>query len=139
MRRMLLAVGVSAFAGIGVAGCADGPGPMDPAGDRPSFMLMDPVEVYLTGPTLIEEPDLYTWTAHPSGGTGSYTYDWEIYYEWYGAWAPLGGTQSTRSFSVDETDGSFSIRVTVSSGGDDDSDTLYVLNMIGSCGEQFCE
>lgn len=91
--------------------------------------IPDPVYAYISGPDWIGAKDFYTWEAMPSGGTGSYTYQWRLRSgtgPWYNQ-----GTAKTHTMQV--TAGSdFTLEITASSGGMSDADTIYVSNCIVS-------
>lgn len=93
------------------------------------------LDVSISGPTWIDTEGTYTWEAMPSGGDGSYTYQWSVYWHEWGSWQTLG-TGKTQSLYVTEADGDFDIKVAVTSAGQSASDQLYVNNTIctsGSC------
>ncbi|MEW5931326.1 MAG: hypothetical protein AB1941_27995 [Gemmatimonadota bacterium] len=83
-----------------------------------------PQEVYTTGP--------HVWEAFPSGGTGTYSYEWEVKWDidpqqqWISA-----GSDKTASFSVMDFYGNFELRVKVTSGTQVGYASWYVYNMMG--------
>jgi len=86
----------------------------------------DPVSVdELWGEVLVDTAGTYVWGVDYSGGNGQYTFLWEVW--WDGTegyvWA---GNNPTQQFTLDETDPSFELRVTVSSAGTQDSDSIFV-------------
>lgn len=98
----------------------------------------DPLMVQIDGPTHLTEPKQYQWSSMVSGGEGppSYDYLWEIQYVQFGGWSPVG-TGSQVQFSVDESDGDFYLRLTVTSGEQSENDQIYVTNSIG-CDQFIC-
>ncbi len=71
--------------------------------------------VSFSGPTYINTPGTYTWTASASGGSGAYTFRWESRSPSSSTWSQLGtGTTYTRS--IQSGDGPFYLRVTATSG-----------------------
>jgi hypothetical protein len=78
------------------------------------FMYPAPL-ASISGPTSITQAGTYTWTANPSGGTGTYTYAWEAYDGHF--WYAKGSAQSWSGY-FDWNTGAFKkLRVTVTSGG----------------------
>lgn len=85
-----------------------------------------PTRVGMTGPDYIGTEGSYTWTAQPSGGTGSYTYRWEYRPEGSGTWSLVGQSQSYSRF-VYSGHPSFDLRITVTSGQESPSTTKLVF------------
>lgn len=57
-----------------------------------------PLDVYVTGPQDIPLHESDQYTAHPSGGAGGYTYQWQERFWWQGvpgSWGPWSSTGST--------------------------------------------
>jgi subtilisin family serine protease len=54
-----------------------------------------PVAATISGPTLLATGATGTWTANPSGGNGSYTYEWRVRTDGIGAWSPVIGTSQS--------------------------------------------
>ena len=84
--------------------------------------VQPPVQVYITGPDSIKLAGQYQWIAHPSGGSGSYTYHWERRDDegsWYSA-----GTASTYVAVVDTGTLVINLRVVASSVGKSDTSTF---------------
>lgn len=93
-----------------------------------------PVSVYIEGETSVRDPGLYRYEAFPTGGNGSYTYQWEIAYpDIGGGWGSLG-TSKTQDLSVAEGDGDIELRVTVTSAGETSQITIHITNSI-ACGQ----
>jgi hypothetical protein len=78
--------------------------------DSEHFSQPSPLSMSISGPTEVEVAGNYTWTAYPSGGSGTYGYQWA-----YVGGANLGTSQSqTESVSA-----GVSLQVTVSSSSPD--------------------
>ncbi len=89
-----------------------GSGKVDAAGAAPS---QPPLSVTISGPAYIDAAGTYTWTATASGGNGSYAYQWQRSTNG-STWFNIG--TNSRTFSEYEgSDGSFYLRVKVTSGG----------------------
>ncbi|MDZ7262316.1 MAG: M36 family metallopeptidase [candidate division KSB1 bacterium] len=84
----------------------------------------DSVRVTITGPTELMYKHRGTWTANPSGGNGSYTYEWRSRYNGTGPWSGVLGTSRTYSQTMFDTD--FELQVKVTSQGLIAYDTHYV-------------
>lgn len=73
-----------------------------------------PLTAYIGGPTWINHPGNYTWTAYASGGSPPYTYQW-----WYkklagGSWQLMSGaTAASYTRYVGYSDEAFRLRVYV--------------------------
>jgi hypothetical protein len=84
---------------------------------------------YIQGPDDIWFPGTYTWEAMPFGGSGNYTYRWEITYDRYpGMWSSFGDEKTVSTRVEDNYMGSFSVRVTVMSGAKQVATELWVIN-----------
>lgn len=74
--------------------------------------------VSLSGTSMITSAGTYSWTASASGGNGSFSYQWEV--DWndtpFEGFVPID-TGNPFYMNVDGCDGSFEVRVRVSSGG----------------------
>ncbi len=84
-----------------------------------------PPSVYISGPSSITAAGTYTWTANPSGGNGTYTYQWQYRVQGSTTWTSLG-TASTHSRTIAAGNVDFELQVTVTSGGATASDTHLV-------------
>ena len=68
---------------------------------EPGCEFPAPLEVYITGPQDIPLHESDPYTAHPSGGAGGYTYEWQQRFWWQGvpsswsAWFSSGSTNYT--------------------------------------------
>lgn len=86
-----------------------------------------PLTTGISGPSVITTKGTYTWTALPSGGTGSYTYQW---------WEQDdGGGRSTLGTSVSQSKtvyagSNFWMIVQVHSGSAQVSDSVYVTDCV---------
>ncbi|HSU16643.1 S8 family peptidase [Longimicrobium sp.] len=87
------------------------PPPPPPPPPPPSSL-----SVSVDGPTELYDAGTYTWYAYPSGGDGTYTYQWQYRTETSSVWSNVG-TASSYSRFVGAKAGSFYLRVTVSSAG----------------------
>ena len=85
-----------------------------------------PLSVYITGPGDIYGAGTYSWTAHPSGGNGTYSYQWQYRQETSSTWTNVGTNSPTYTRSVGTLTRSFYLRVTVTSAGSTASATHYV-------------
>jgi len=89
-----------------------------------------PLNVSISGPYEIEWEDCDRWTANASGGTGSYTYDWEVDYGygWDDPWYdwPENDKYLDECADTDEPDMYLNIKVTVTSGSQQKTDYHYV-------------
>ena len=93
--------------------------------EGPSSTLL----VEIQGPETKTVGQSGTWTATASGGTGSgYSYNWQFRPVSSGSWSNgnpwASGNVFSRSFS---SAGGYYIKVTVTNGGQNDSDTFYTL------------
>lgn len=74
--------------------------------------------VSISGTSMITSAGTYSWTASASGGNGSFSYQWEV--DWndtpFEGFVPID-TGNPFYMSLDGCDGSFEVRVRVSSGG----------------------
>ena len=90
----------------------------------------DPVSVVeIEGPVVVTIPGDYEWEVYYSGGDGQYSFHWEVLWDGSGEWV-WAGSGKTQQFTLDETDPSFQLKVTVSSAGTEDNDTIVVTNWI---------
>lgn len=89
------------------------------------------VYVWIDGPQEIYTPGPHVWEAFPSGGTGTYAYEWEVRWDIdpRQQWVPAGNDK-TASFSVMDFYGSFELRVKVTSGTQVGYASWYVYNMM---------
>jgi hypothetical protein len=83
----------------------------------------------LSGPNTIWTAGYYQWSVTPSGGNGSYTYQWYVDYA-YGSQTQALSTSDATQLYVDENTGPFIIRVVVSSGGSTTEPGTMVCNFI---------
>lgn len=85
--------------------------------------LQTPFTVSISGPTFIDTPGTYTWTANAAGGDGTYSYQWQE--STNGSTYFNVGTGKTYSES-ENSDASFYLRVNVTSAGQTTSKTVHV-------------
>ena len=78
----------------------------------------------ITGPSVLGFKQDGTWTAHPSGGDGNYSYEWRYRFNGTGSWSGVVGTSSTYTRKMGTTD--FELKVTVTSAGQTADATFYV-------------
>jgi len=83
-----------------------------------------PLSVTISGPSALGWKERGTWTANPSGGSGSYAYEWRKRYNGTGSWSGVEGTSQQYSRTMLDTD--FELQVKVTSGGQSVYDTHYV-------------
>lgn len=101
-----------------------------------AYYHMDVVPVltaYISGPGQYFSSGTYTWEAMPSNGNGTYSYQWQVYWENTGVTQVLG-TGKTQSIYLGPAYGNFTLSVTVTSGGETASTNTWVADMTGSCG-----
>jgi len=97
--------------------------------------LYGQLSVDISGPTLIQNAGTYTWQANPTGGDGSYSYQWSVHYYINNTDEQLG-TDQTQDLYVDQFC-NFQMQVDVTSAGMEASNTFYVQNEVGgSCGPE---
>lgn len=97
-----------------------------------------PVSVYIQGETYVRTPGTYTYEAFPSGGNGSYTYQWAVRYPEIGGGYGNLGTSKTQNLNIAEGDGDIELRVTVSSAGETAQSTIHITNSTGCGTEIIC-
>lgn len=105
---------MDAWAAVGVGDPA--PDPCDPPDP--------PLNVYITGPTKLDMGESGTWYAYPSGGTGSYSYEWYTDFGW--GWGGPYGTQSYFTTMMPDVE-AMNLRVDVTSGTQQASDEHLVI------------
>jgi hypothetical protein len=91
------------------------------------------LNVSVSGPANLQQvPGTYTWTANPSGGTGTYVYQWQYYNPNTGSWSSLGNAQS-QSLTDNGTIPYFYLQVTVTSDWQtvQPADTVYYNGVTG--------
>jgi len=91
----------------------------------------DPLYVSMTGDQTVCSAGTYQWQVNATGGTGSYAYQWSVYWVNTGTTEELG-TAQTQSLSVAAWQGDFQLTATVNSGGATNSAMTYVFNNAGS-------
>jgi len=94
----------------------------DPAPDP----CIPSLSVYITGPTKLNYGQSGTWYAHPSGGTGSYNYEWFVDYGMGYYYGPQGYQSSFSEYMYTATD-YLDLRVDVTSGEQEESDYHFVF------------
>lgn len=100
------------------------------AGKLDALFTIKPLSVGINGPNDITQAGTYTWTASPSGGTGSYTYQWQYLPVGSSTWSTVGSSQSY-SRLVGSADPNFSLKVTITSAWRTTLVTISVLNESG--------
>ncbi len=85
-----------------------------------------PLSVYITGPIKLNYGQSGTWYAHPSGGTGSYNYEWFVDYGMGYYLGPQGYQSSFSEYMYTATD-YLDLRVDVTSGEQEESAYHYVF------------
>jgi hypothetical protein len=84
-----------------------------------------PLGAQVTGPTVIQIAGNYTWTASVSGGTGSYSYQWDYQNAGSSNWISLG-TGPSQDRYVDGSTPNFTLRATVTSGSQTQAPAINV-------------
>jgi subtilisin family serine protease len=74
-----------------------------------------PLSAYISGPSQVTQKGTYTFEAFPSGGSGSYSYQWHITWVASG-YSYAAGTQKTQSLVISPWDGEVVLTVIVTSG-----------------------
>jgi hypothetical protein len=85
--------------------------------------------VALSGPDLVGSEGTYTWEALPTGGTGTYTYQWRVLWAFGNPATITLGTGKTQSMYVGPDTPAFTIVADVTSGDDRLSAETYVCNL----------
>ncbi|MBA7532170.1 hypothetical protein ES705_24396 [subsurface metagenome] len=98
----------------------------DPAPD-PCDPPPPPLSVYITGPQMLYYGDYGTWVAHPSGGTGTYSYDWYVDNGW--GWEGPYGHQASYTDRMMPVEDWMELRVDVTSGEQQESGMHLVICM----------
>jgi subtilisin family serine protease len=93
-----------------------------------------PLSVTITGPGLIYSGRSGTWTANPSGGTGTYTYQWQYRNEGSTTWVNGATTKSYTRTGY----GTFYLLVIVTSGGVSVTSAERVVWVEPMCGDVPC-
>lgn len=97
-----------------------------------------PPSAYIQGETYVRSPGTYRYEAFPSGGNGSYTYQWAVRYpEIGGGWGNLG-TSKAQDLRIASGDGDVELRVRVTSAGETAESTRYITNSSGCGTEIIC-
>lgn len=106
---------------------------VDPQGAANRLAYALPVYFAVTawGPASIGTTGYHTWEAQPTGGDGSYAYQWSVYWHARGLVEPLG-TGRTQSVYVGVGEGDFEMRVTAVSAGNTQTASVSVSNPAGS-------
>lgn len=91
----------------------------------------------ISGPNSIPSEGSYTWIADVAGGTGSYSYQWEISYDGGGAWWNVGSGASHNEPYISGTE-SFELRVTVTSGTQTATSDFFYVFVNTTCGGYIC-
>lgn len=88
------------------------------------------ISVYVDGPYELYSRGPHTWEAFPSGGNGTFTYQWDVKWDLdpNGTWISTG-TDKTTSFTVEDYMGDFELRVKATSGSEVAYAYWYVNNM----------
>ena len=100
------------------------------AGKLDAFATLASLTIGITGQSAIINPGNYTWTAHASGGTGSYSYRWYTSYDGQNYYDTSVSTQSYSRFV--DTDDHFWLKATVTSGSVQDA---VVKEVLGICAD----
>lgn len=89
------------------------------------------LNVYISGPTEVSEPGLYTFTAVAPDDDGTWEYMWDIdYVSMAGNYGPWGPGKS-RNLNIAEEDGDIRLTVTATKAGRCGSANIYITNRIG--------
>jgi hypothetical protein len=97
--------------------------------------LEAPLGAAIDGPSFINQLGSYRWTAATAGGVAPLSYRWEINFLLRPTWGGIGTNSSSVSFMVSPDDGSFDLRLTVTSAtGRQATVTSYRVNVTGGTG-----
>ena len=102
--------------------------------------LEAPLAAFIDGPSYIDQLGSYGWTATTVGGVAPLRYRWEINYLLRPTWGGIGTNSSSVSFMVSPDDGSFQLRLTVTSAtGRQTALASYQITVAGGsgCGSKF--
>jgi len=86
--------------------------------------IPQPLSVTITGPGVLLWKQWGTWTANPSGGVGSYTYEWRYRNNGTGNWSSVVSTSQNYTRQMPNND--IELQVKVTSGSEIAYDTHYV-------------
>lgn len=118
---------------LAVVGCDQQSGITSPSERRASQSALG---VELDGPFHVDYAGDYTYTAYASGGTGSYTYSWQVYRPQTG-WTQMAETGSALTIYIGRGEGEAQVSVTVQSGSQTASGFKFTTNGIG-CDGDYC-
>jgi len=80
---------------------------------KAEFAFIPPVGVTITGPSTLQWKQSGTWTANPSGGNGSYTYEWRSRFACgSGSWSSVVSTAQTYQRQMPNSDLELQVKVT---------------------------
>lgn len=107
-------------------------------GKLDAFRAVANLAVTTSGDDFIDTPGIYTWNAHATGGTGSYTYQWQQSTDNGAHWFNVGTNSTSYSENI-QSNGNFQLRVVVTSDGlSIASSTDFVTVQLGGCGPEGC-
>lgn len=97
-----------------------------------------PLSVYITGDGFLQTAEQGNWTAHASGGPGSYSYQWYHRQSASDPWTSAGSDSDTFShtFYVEANPNPAAVKVEVTSGGQTADYTFDVYVTDGQCDPQ---
>lgn len=102
------------------------------AGKLDAFATLSPFIVTMSGPSFITTAGNYTWTANASGGSGGFSYRWDISYDSQNYY-DTGGRSRSYSLYV-STDNHFWLKATVTSGSQQKTVVKEVTGSSSGCG-----
>lgn len=89
--------------------------------------LYPPLSGSVNGPFLISSPGDYTWTVAMTGGSGTYSYEWALYYTDSGYWTGTLSTTDSLTLNIPNgEEGDIYVGVTVESGGQEVGRSQFV-------------
>lgn len=100
----------------------------DPGGEVDLYYRNPPLVTGISGPATITQKGSYTWTATPSGGSGSYSYQW--WEQIAGGTRYTLGTTQNQSFIVSQGPNLWVV-VSVNDGTSTIGDSVYVTDCMG--------
>lgn len=113
--KRAITISMSALVASILAGCADQP--VAPhavaAAEEGSYTASEALNAYITGPAELLSGQAGTWTANPSGGDGTYVYQWQYKKVGSTLWTNVGISSTYARAAGD----SFDLKLTVWSGG----------------------
>ncbi|MGH7649704.1 MAG: S8 family peptidase [Gemmatimonadaceae bacterium] len=107
-------------------------------GKLDAFRAVANLAVTTSGDNFIDTPGIYNWSAHATGGNGSYLFQWQQSTDNGAHWFNVGTNNATYSENI-QSNGNFQLHVIVTSDGlSITSQTNFVTVQLGGCGPAGC-